>query len=61
LIPAFETGEKDDNICYARCGNKIGECKVSVIANFRPFEMDYMILAFSEYILVHCVHSDYIL
>jgi len=36
-----------------------------VIANFRPFEMNYMILAFSEYIvrlfLVYHAHSDCVL
>jgi len=29
LIAAFETGEEDDNICYARCDRKIGGSKVS--------------------------------
>jgi len=27
LITAFETGEKDDTICHARCHNNIGEGK----------------------------------
>jgi len=38
LITAFVTGEKDDNICYARCDNKIGESKVSKFQTSDPLK-----------------------
>ena len=57
-----QTGEEDDNICYARCDRKIGGSKVSNCKLQALWEWT-VLLAFAEYVVYFVVKAllDYVL
>ena len=62
LIAVSETGEEDDNICYARRDWKIGGSKVSNCKLQALWEWT-VLLAFAEYVVYFVVKAllDYVL